>query len=149
MAKIKDPAIIIDAGRAESPQVPVDEEVEEEFHEAEQRGRCNELARKLHEHTDKQPEISGGDPDAAWDQADAGDETVGGDNPTPNQDIVDELGLAAGIVYEDSEPLHTAEKLEQRDKKRWELDPASSEDYPERNLRPAQSLPRSPRRRKR
>jgi hypothetical protein len=29
--------------------------------------------------------------------------------------------------------LKSAEKIERRDKKRWELDPASAEDYKERN----------------
>ncbi len=133
MTKKKNPPEIIDAGRAESPKDPMDEEIEEEFHEAEQFGRGSELARKLSRYTDRRPELSGGDIDAAWDQADVGDETVGGDNPTPDQDVVEELGLASGITYDDSEPLRTAEKLKLRDKKRWELDPASSEDYLERN----------------
>jgi len=125
--------VIIDAGRVEGPKDPVDDEVEEEFKEAEHLGQSQKLQRKILDHTDRHPIISGGDIDAAWDQADAGEETVGGDNPTPDQDIVDELGQAAGILYDDAEPLHTTEKLEQRDKKRWELDPASSEDYVERN----------------
>lgn len=147
MAKKKTPMVIIDAGRAESPKDPVDEEIEEEFSEAGQFGRGKELARKLSLYTDRKPELSGGDVDAAWDQADAGDETVGGDNPTPEQDVVDELGLASGITYDDSEPLRTAEKLKLRDKKRWELDPASSEDYLERNKAQAQSIPASRKRR--
>jgi hypothetical protein len=138
MAKTRNPIdTIIDAGRAESPKDPIDEEVTEEFKEAEQLGQGNILARKLQEYTDKQPILSGGDIDAAWDQADAGDETVGGDNPTPDQDVVEELGLAAGITYDDTEPLHTTEKMQERDKRRWELDPASSEDYHERNLVPS------------
>ena len=57
----------------------------------------------------------------------------GGDNPTPDQDVVDELGRASGIVYNDSEPLHTTDKLVQRDRRRWELNPASSEDFDERS----------------
>ncbi len=133
MAKKKTPMVIIDAGRAESPKDPVDDEIEEEFHDAEHFGRGTELARKLSHYTDRKPDLSGGDVDAAWDQADVGDETVGGDNPTPDQVVVDELGLASGITYDDSEPLRTAEKVTLRDKKRWELDPASSEDYLERN----------------
>jgi len=149
-SKKKRLVIIIDVGRAESPRDPVDDEVEEEFHEAEQLGRCggDELTRKLHAYTDRKPDLSGGDIDAAWDQADAGDETVGGSNPTPEQDVVDELGLATGIVYEDTEPLRTAEKLKQRDRKRWELDPASSEDYIERNHRPASDLKSSHRKKR-
>jgi hypothetical protein len=77
--------------------------------------------------------VAGGDIDAAWDQADAGEETVGGTTPTPDQDLVDEIGRAVGIEYEDAEPLHTTEKVERRDQHRWELHPASSEDFIERN----------------
>ena len=83
MANAKKPLVIIDAGRAETPNDPVDEEVEEEFHDAEHLGCSRELARKLKEYTDKDPVLSGGDVDAAWDQADVGDETVGGGQPYP------------------------------------------------------------------
>jgi hypothetical protein len=76
--------------------------------------------------------LSGGDVDAAWDQADAGEETVGGSNPTPDQNVVDDLGRAAGITYSDTEPLRPDEKVAVRDEKRWEVDPASAEDYEER-----------------
>jgi len=77
--------------------------------------------------------LAGGDIDAAWDRASVGEETVGGTTPTPDQDIVDEIGRAVGVGYEDAEPLHTTEKLERRDEQRWELHPASSEDFTERN----------------
>ena len=77
--------------------------------------------------------LAGGDIDAAWDKAAAGEETVGGTAPTPDQDIVDEIGRAVGVGYENAEPLHTTEKLERRDEHRWELHPASSEDFTERN----------------
>jgi uncharacterized protein DUF6335 len=77
--------------------------------------------------------LTGGDIDAAWDQAASGEETVGGSNPTPDQDIVDEIGRAAGVNYEDAEPLDMTEKVERRDERRWELHPASSEDFTERN----------------
>ncbi|HEX6948607.1 MAG TPA: DUF6335 family protein [Nitrospira sp.] len=77
--------------------------------------------------------LTGGDIDAAWDQAAAGEETVGGSSPTPDQDIVDEIGRAVGVNYEDAEPLHTTEKIERRDQERWELHPASSEDFGERS----------------
>jgi uncharacterized protein DUF6335 len=76
--------------------------------------------------------LTGGDIDAAWDQAAVGDETVGGSSPTPDQDIVDEIGRALGITYADGEPLRPTEKLARRDEERWELHPASSEDYVER-----------------
>jgi hypothetical protein len=74
-------------------------------------------------------ELSGGDVDAALDQADVGTETVGGSNPTPDQDIVEDIGRAAGVTYQDNEPLKFGEKVAERDAQRWELDPASSEDY--------------------
>ena len=77
--------------------------------------------------------LAGSDIDAAWDKAAVGEETVGGTTPTPDQDLVDEIGRAVGIEYEGAEPLHTTEKLERRDEHRWELHPASSEDFTERN----------------
>lgn len=77
--------------------------------------------------------LAGSDIDAAWDKAAVGEETVGGTTPTPDQDLVDEIGRAVGIEYEGAEPLHTTEKLERRDEQRWELHPASSEDFTERN----------------
>jgi Family of unknown function (DUF6335) len=78
------------------------------------------------------PTLTGGDVDAGWEYADVGEETVGGSNPTPDQDIVDVLGEAVGVTYQDNEPLKFDEKLEKRDRARWELDPASSDDYQER-----------------
>ena len=70
--------------------------------------------------------------DAAWeDSSVSGEESVGGSAPTPDQDVVDELGQALGIGYEDYEPLHTADKLEERDLDRWELNPASVEEIEE------------------
>jgi len=83
--------------------------------------------------------VTGGDIDAAWDQAAVGDETVGGSSPTPDQDVVDEIGAAVGVSYEEGEPLRTTEKLKQRDEHRWEHNPASSEDYAERNQASAAS----------
>ncbi len=130
----KDDEKVIDAGRAESPKDPVDPEIEQEFEEAQKLGGSgsSQLARKLHEHHSRTPELSAGDLDADWDRADVGEESVGGQNPTPDQDIVEDLGRAVGVTYEDNEPLKSAEKLEHRDRDRWEFDPASSEDYPER-----------------
>lgn len=126
--------LIRDAGRAEGPEYVVDPEIREEFLEADRLGSgSGELNRRLHEHHAESPEISGGDLDAAWDEADVGDETVGGSNPTPDQEVVDEIGRGSGIGYQDNERLHTTEKVEERDLRRWELDPASSEDYQERN----------------
>jgi hypothetical protein len=77
--------------------------------------------------------ITGGDVDVDLEDAYfTGDEAPGGDNPTPDQDIVDDIGKALGVEYQDSEELKAVEKVTARDRKRWELDPASSEDYKER-----------------
>jgi len=77
--------------------------------------------------------ISGGDVDVDVEQAYfTGDEAPGGDNPTPDQEVVDEIGGAIGVEYQDNEELGTTEKVSKRDKHRWELDPASAEDYKER-----------------
>jgi Family of unknown function (DUF6335) len=123
----------IDTGDAESEQYEAGEDVQQEFSEAQRLASGgDQLRRELREHHSRTPVLSGGDIDADWARADIGDETVGGSAPTPDQDIVDELGEAVGLTYEDNEPLHTAEKVEERDRKRWELDPASSEDYSDR-----------------
>ncbi len=95
----------------------------------------DELLTGLVEHTDKGPELSGGDIDAEWDMSDvSGEESVGGTIPTPDQQIVDDEGQALGITYDDDEELHTADKLGQRDEDRYELDIESLEDY-ENDLR--------------
>jgi hypothetical protein len=79
------------------------------------------------------PELTGGDIDANYEQAYAvGDEAVGGTVSTPDQDIVDELGAAVGLEMNDRSFLRTNDILEERDDRRWELDPQSSEDYSER-----------------
>jgi hypothetical protein len=80
--------------------------------------------------------LTAGDVDADWAMAaSVGDEVPGGDNPTPDQDAVDNVGRAMGVQYEDNEELKAVDKIAERDRKRWELDPASSEDYAERNRR--------------
>ena len=89
-----------------------------------------EMNEKLHEHNETSPAITAGDVDADWGSAySVGDEAPGGDNPTPDQDVVDDIGKALGVQYEDNEELKGEKKISDRDKKRWELDPASAEDY--------------------
>lgn len=120
----------VDAGRAESEEFQPDEEIQEEFEEAQRLAENGEQwRRELAQHNSRTPELSGGDLDADWASADVGEESVGGGNPTPDQDVVEELGEAVGLTYEDNEPLHTTDKVDERDRHRWELDPASSEDY--------------------
>ncbi|MEG4111485.1 MULTISPECIES: DUF6335 family protein [unclassified Microcoleus] len=78
-------------------------------------------------------QIGGEDGDPAAEQESAtGEQSVGGTAPTPDLDIVDELGAAAGIEIADGAILNTTNMLEHRDESRWELDPSSAEDYQER-----------------
>jgi hypothetical protein len=77
--------------------------------------------------------LAAGDRDVRWEAAaSVGDEAPGGDNPTPDQDVVDLIGRSLGVEYDDNEELRGAEKIAERDRHRWELDPASAEDYRER-----------------
>jgi len=86
------------------------------------------------DHTETSPVMTGGDVDADWEDAySVGDEAPGGDNPTPDQDRVDDIGKALGVTYDDNEELKASDKIADRDKHRWELDPASSEDYTDRD----------------
>ena len=80
---------------------------------AERTGR-RELKDRFLEHTETSPTLTGGD------------------NPTPDQDVVDGIGKALGVQYDDNEELKSEEKITDRDRKRCELDPASSEDYEDR-----------------
>jgi hypothetical protein len=94
----------------------------------------HELREARLEHNEVSPEITAGDVDADWESAyAAGDEAPGGDNPTPDQDRVDDIGKALGVQYEDNEELKASDKIAARDRKRWELDPASSDDYKDRD----------------
>ena len=92
-----------------------------------------ELKENQHDHGNMNPEIAAGDVDVDIEDAYfTGEEAPGGDNPTPDQDVVDDIGKALGLQYEDNEELKGSDKVVERDKHRWELDPASSEDYKER-----------------
>jgi hypothetical protein len=90
-----------------------------------------ETAQNIREHHGMDG-VTGGDPDVDIEDAYfAGEEAPGGDNPTPDQDIVEDIGKALGVTYNDNEELKGADKLVERDKHRWEMDPASAEDYTE------------------
>ena len=89
-----------------------------------------ELLQHIKERTETSPAITAGDVDADWQLAySSGDEAPGGDNPTPDQDVVDEIGEALGVEYDTDEELKGAGKIEERDKHRWELNPASKDDF--------------------
>jgi hypothetical protein len=91
-----------------------------------------ELRERLDQHTETSPALTAGDVDADWESAySVGDEAPGGDNPTPDQDIVDDIGRAVCVQYDDNEELKGEAKIAKRDKHRWELDPASAEDFKE------------------
>ena len=91
----------------------------------------DEMRIRLQKHTETSPALTAGDPDAKWEDAYAvGDEAPGGDNPTPDQDRVDDIGKALGIRYRDDEELRGGDEVSARDRHRWELDPASSDDWP-------------------
>ena len=93
-----------------------------------------ELADRLRNNQGRDPTLSGGDIDARWEDAEAGgDETVGGSTATPGRNDLDAIGKAVGVTYADGEELKVGEKEDRRDKDRWELDPASSEDYVDRS----------------
>jgi hypothetical protein len=106
-------------------------DVRDEFAEAQDLGNGPQITQRP-ERRSPQADVFGGDVDAGDAGTTIGEEAVGGSNPTPDQDIVDEIGKGAGVTYEDDEPLRPGGKLEERDTNRWELDPASSEDYHER-----------------
>jgi hypothetical protein len=96
-------------------------------------GGSRELADRLRTNRGTDPTLSGGDIDARWEDAESGgDETVGGSTATPGQNDLDEMGRAMGVTYADEEQLNVGEKERARDENRWELDPASSEDFADR-----------------
>ena len=78
-------------------------------------------------------DVTGGDLDDNWYQAEVvGEEAVGGQTPTPDQSVTEQLLEAVGISSVDGELIQVKDKLERRDRLRWELEPRSAEDYQER-----------------
>lgn len=60
------------------------------------------------------------------------DELLTGGVTTLDESVLDELGQAFGVSYDSTEELFCGEKEFEGDRHRWELDPASSEDYLDR-----------------
>ena len=86
------------------------------------------------DHHGMSSDITGGDVDVDVEDAYfTGDGTPGGDNPSPDLEVVDDIGKALGVTYDDNEELQGDGKVAERDKHRWELDPASAEDYRDRD----------------
>lgn len=106
------------------------EMIEQEFALEQQRGYAAPRSRMF---GGVSPQLTGGDVDAQWQMAElVGDEAACGSTMTPDQNVVDEYAGAVGISYEPSEELWLGDKEQDRDRHRWELDPASSDDYYDR-----------------
>lgn len=131
-ARTRLPRPALDRARRILPEAEgIEREVTDESVFAAARSGGEELQHHLGQHTEASPALTAGDIDANWGDAYAvGDEAPGGDNPTPDQDRVDDIGKALGVTYEDNEELQASDKITERDRHRWELDPASSDDWP-------------------
>ena len=83
------------------------------------------LAQRLR-NTAASPQDAGGDLDADWEDVNAaGSESIAGDSPTPDQSIVEENARAIGVSFEDNEELDFLDKIERRDRNRYELEEQS------------------------
>ena len=114
-----------------SPDYVPDPEIEEFMEEEISRAPKDpeQLAQRLRTETSASPRDSGGDLDADWEDVnESGSESIGGDNPTPDQSDVEENAHAVGVNFEDNEELRFIEKIEQRDRDRYELDESSKGD---------------------
>ena len=88
-----------------------------------------ELFERLAENNAASPADSGGDIDADWEDVNStGSESVFGHNPTPDQSDAEANAHAMGIDYQDNEPLDILDKIEKRDRDRYELDENSKAD---------------------
>ena len=109
------------------PDEAIKEFMDEEIAHAPQ--APGELAQRLKEHHSTSPADSGGDIDAEWEDAnDSGAEAFAGHNPTPDQSDVEKNAHAYGVDFQDNEPLDLIEKMEKRDRNRWELNESSKEE---------------------
>jgi len=89
---------------------------------------AHQTTRVLEESNSSGPELTGGDLDADWQSAESvGDEAVGGHSPTPDQNVVDDIGRAAGFDEKDGELHSLEERAAARDHNRWELDRRSAD----------------------
>jgi len=106
------------------PDPEIEEFMEEEISRAPKDPEL--LAHRLRNNTAASPSDAGGDLDASWEDVnESGSETVAGDNPTPDQSVVEENAGALGVSYEDNEELEFIDKIERRDRDRFELDQRS------------------------
>jgi hypothetical protein len=106
------------------PDPEIEEFMEEEISRAPKDPEL--LAHRLRNNTAASPSDAGGDLDATWEDVnESGSETVAGDNPTPDQSLVEENAEAIGVSFEDNEELEFIDKIERRDRDRFELDQRS------------------------
>lgn len=109
------------------PNPDIEEFMEEEISRAPK--DADLLAHRLRNNTAASPKDAGGDLDASWEDVnDSGSESVGGDNPTPDQSMVEENANALGVNFEDNEELEFLDKIERRDRDRYELNESSKAD---------------------
>ena len=109
------------------PNPEIEEFMEEEISRAPK--DPEQLAQRLRNETSASPHDSGGDLDAEWEDVnESGSESPGGDNPTPDQSDVEENAHAVGVNFEDNEELEFIDKIEKRDRDRFELDERSKAD---------------------
>jgi hypothetical protein len=106
------------------PDPDIEEFMEEEISRAPKDPEL--LAQRLRNNNAASPSDAGGDPDATWEDVnDSGTESVAGDNPTPDQSLVEENARAVGVSFEDNEELDIIDKIDRRDRDRYELDERS------------------------
>ena len=109
------------------PNPEIEEFMEEEISRAPK--DPEQLAHRLRENTAASPRDAGGDLDASWEDVnDSGSESVSGHNPTPDQSVVEENANAMGVNFEDNEELDFLDKIERRDRDRFELEESSKAD---------------------
>jgi len=109
-------------------ETPMDEKMKKEIDDeiAHVPQAPSELEQRLKVHNSSSPRDSGGDIDAAWEEVNtSGSESVFGHNPTPDQSNVEENAHAMGIDFADNEPLNILDKMEDRDRDRFELNESS------------------------
>ena len=105
------------------PDPEIEEFMEEEIAHA---PKDPELLAQRLRNTAASPQDAGGDLDADWEDVnDTGSESIGGDNPTPDQSLVEENAKAIGVSFEDNEELDFLNKIEKRDRDRYELEEQS------------------------
>ena len=107
---------------------PVDEETQADIDDEIARvpKAPSELEERLAEHHSSSPRDSGGDIDAQWEEVNSsGSEAVFGHNPTPDQSDVEANAHAMGIDFADNEPLDLVDKIQKRDRDRFELNEGS------------------------